>query len=434
MGSNGEIEDNAQSPPGDERVLSALSSVQEISDVRERAAKATTWADRSSVIGLGVGYLVASVVIAVLGHTVPTLAEGVRLVVLILLYVLAFRTEFAAPGGATVPTEPVLVGLLLLTPPTLVPLAILVALQLANLGGEDSGQGMQRVLSSMISGWHCLGPVLVLWLLDPGPPAMAHWPVYVLALAAQFVADAGSALLRSAALGVAPRRLVGPLRWTFTIDALLAPLGLCVVIAADRAPDALLLLGLPILLMRLLARDRSEQLETAVVLGSALTQVKEEARVDVLTGIANRRAWQEALDDAQERTHDSPDLGTLVLAADVDGLKGVNDSFGHDAGDELIRSVAEVLLRAVGHEAVVARLGGDEFGVLIVAPDVKRVGDGLPARIRSHLALHPGVHGTPLSISIGVSTFPPATSVHHAAWLADQAAREDKVLRKVGRG
>lgn len=432
MGTNDERTEHAESH-GDDRVLSALSSVQEISDVRERAARSTRRADRWSAVGLGLGYLAASIGIAVAGGATPTAGDAVRLAVLVVMYVLAFRTEFAAPGGATVPTEPVLVGLLLLTPPTLVPLAILLALQLATIRSDDGGPGVQRVLASMISGWHCLGPVLVLWLFDPGEPSMADWPVYLLALAAQFVADAGSALVRSTALGVPPRRLVGPLRWTFTIDALLAPLGLCVVIAAERAPDAIVLLGLPIVLMRLLARDRTEQLETAVVLGSALTQVKEEARVDVLTGISNRRAWQEALDDAQERTHDDDALGTLVLAADVDGLKGVNDSFGHDAGDELIRSVAAVLLRAVGDDAVVARLGGDEFGVLIVAPDVQRVGEGLPARIRQHLAQHPGVHGTPLSISMGVSTFPPATSVHHAAWLADQAAREDKVLRKVGR-
>jgi len=285
----------------------------------------------------------------------------------------------------------------------------------------------------MIYGWHCLGPVAVLMIFPLDHVDLHHWPVYTLALAAQFLADAISAQIRCAALGLAKHRLFVALRWTFSIDAQLAPLGLCVVIASQDEAPAMLYLRLPLLVIRLLARDRTEQLETAVVLGSALTAVKEEARVDVLTGIANRRAWQEALDDAQERTSEDENLGALVLAADVDGLKGVNDSFGHDAGDELIRSVASVLLGAVGDDAIVARLGGDEFGVLIVTPEAQQVGEGLPALIRAHLAQPPGVHGTPLSISMGVSAFPPAPSVHHAVWLADQAAREHTGLRKGGR-
>jgi len=275
--------------------------------------------------------------------------------------------------------------------------------------------------------------VAVLWLFPPGPPRLGAWPVYLLALGAQFALDGGSAAVRSLALAVPLRRLAAGLRWAFTVDTLLAPLGLCVVVAARDEPVALALLAAPIVLVRLLSRDRSEQVETAVTHGTANHAVQEEARVDVLTGLANRRAWVEALGRAQARVAADADLVAVVLVADVDGLKRINDTFGHDAGDELIHDVGHVIAAAGPPGSVAARLGGDEFGLLVVASAADGLDTSLAGTVRAALAAHPGVRGLPLAASLGVAACPPAATVVDAMTRADLAAAEDKVRRKAGR-
>lgn len=245
------------------RLASALSAVQGIVDVRERTATARSRADRISAAVLGLGYAVLALGCASAAE-VPTLRQALLLATLTALYVVAHRTEFVAAGGSTVPTEPVLVGLLLLTPLPLVPLAVLIALQIGGAGLQEAGSRATNLLARMISGWHCLGPVAVLAAWPVDEPRLGAWPVYLLALLAQFTADAASAVLRCAALGVPPSRLVAPLRWTFAVDALLAPLGLCVVVAAGDSPGVVVLLAVPIGLVRLLARDRTEQLAKAL--------------------------------------------------------------------------------------------------------------------------------------------------------------------------
>jgi len=427
-----ERSEQAAPPDGADRLLSALSSVHGIVDARDRVADSVSRADRISAAVLGLGYL-AAVVGCALAAGLPTAGDVVRMLVLVALYVVAHRTEFVAAGGGFVPTEPVLVGLLLLTPLPLVPLSILVALQVAGLMEEGSRYATRDLLARMISGWHCLGPVAVLWVLPVAEPDLAGWRTYLLALGAQFLLDAGSALVRASAVGIPPSQLVAPLRWTFAVDALLAPLGLCVVIAAADEPAAFVLLAAPIGLIRLLARDRTEQLETAVTLGTAFSAVQEEARVDVLTGLANRRAWGEALERAQERVGAETDVVALVLVADVDGLKRINDTYGHDAGDELIRCVGLTIAGAAPEGAAVARLGGDEFGLLAVVPAAAGAPEPLAAAVRAALAAHPGVRGVPLSASLGVVACPPSGSVLAAVTFADHAASEDKVRRKAGR-
>lgn len=91
-----------------------------------------------------------------------------------------------------------------------------------------------------------------------------------------------------------------------------------------------------------------------------LTAVKGEASTDSLTGIANRRGFDEALKGwlGQSRPR-------FVLAVlDIDDFKGINDAHGHAAGDEVLRYVAQCLLQSFRSDDLVARVGGDEFAVL----------------------------------------------------------------------
>ena len=90
------------------------------------------------------------------------------------------------------------------------------------------------------------------------------------------------------------------------------------------------------------------------------------ADFDVLTGLANRSAFQTKLAALDERQADEVPFGALLLV-DLDGFKQINDTFGHAFGDEFLKSVAERLIKVCRDPDFVARLGGDEFAVLLRA-------------------------------------------------------------------
>lgn len=90
------------------------------------------------------------------------------------------------------------------------------------------------------------------------------------------------------------------------------------------------------------------------------------AQIDELTGLANRRKF------IAEIASLASNSGTLLLL-DLDGFKAVNDTLGHQAGDELLRQISLRFSRVIPHGALLARLGGDEFGVVI--PGGTRQGD-----------------------------------------------------------
>jgi diguanylate cyclase (GGDEF)-like protein len=127
------------------------------------------------------------------------------------------------------------------------------------------------------------------------------------------------------------------------------------------------------------------------------------AMSDHLTGLANRRAFAERC-DYEVRRHARLGHRFAVVALDLDGFKQLNDRFGHDAGDELLRDVAGALLEAVRDQDTVARLGGDEFCVL--APETGRGGgERLAARLnRSIGRATAGL--TTVSASSGVAVYP----------------------------
>ena len=129
--------------------------------------------------------------------------------------------------------------------------------------------------------------------------------------------------------------------WTYAVDLLLAPIGLTAVIASDGSRSAVLLASAPIGVLALLARDRAEHLEQAVAISEAFEAAVETARLDALTGIGNRRAWNEATARAAVQFAADPlHSAVTVVMGDLDRLKTVNDAHGHEAGDELIKAAA----------------------------------------------------------------------------------------------
>jgi diguanylate cyclase (GGDEF)-like protein len=127
------------------------------------------------------------------------------------------------------------------------------------------------------------------------------------------------------------------------------------------------------------------------------------ALTDPLTGTANRRGLAERIEYEIAR-HSRQRHSFTVLVLDLDGFKLVNDRFGHHAGDDLLRDVADALRAAVREQDTVARLGGDEFCVL--APETDAAGaDRLTTRVSQAVGRVTTGLDT-LSASIGVAIFP----------------------------
>jgi diguanylate cyclase (GGDEF)-like protein len=135
--------------------------------------------------------------------------------------------------------------------------------------------------------------------------------------------------------------------------------------------------------------------------------------------------------DAERGRGVADHLTVEVLMADVDHLKRVNDTFGHDAGDDLLQVFAAVLRDAAPVDAVVARIGGDEFGILRIGPG--RALDELALRVRSALPDRAIACGAPVSASFGVAGCPPESSVTDAVHRADTRLVADKQHRRAAR-
>ncbi len=178
-------------------------------------------------------------------------------------------------------------------------------------------------------------------------------------------------------------------------------------------------------LLDLLSSLLSAVLEADMSATSAARELEEarrEADTDRLTGLLNRRGWDRFLEVEEQRFRRFGDSACVVVL-DLDHLKFVNDTFGHDAGDDYLRRAAAALAANLRDGDVLARLGGDEFGILAVGASVECTSE-LVERLEKALD-EAGVSGSfghaPYSVVAG---FP-------GAWqAADQAMYQQKRRRR----
>jgi diguanylate cyclase (GGDEF)-like protein len=140
---------------------------------------------------------------------------------------------------------------------------------------------------------------------------------------------------------------------------------------------------------QVLARGELPSLTDVATNAAAVRRTRQEmarlALTDPLTGLANRALFLDHLEQAiarASRTGNHP----AVVFVDLDRFKTVNDSLGHEAGDEVLRAVAERLQSSVRGQDTVARLGGDEFAVLCDAPTRPEVAESLAERMANAIA------------------------------------------------
>ncbi len=137
-------------------------------------------------------------------------------------------------------------------------------------------------------------------------------------------------------------------------------------------------------------------------------QLVQQANIDELTGLANRRAVLARLEEME-----AAGAARTLFFCDLDGFKRVNDELGHAIGDQLLKTLGRELIRAIPPTAIAARLGGDEFCVLndamptedareLARHIVDRLGRAGAAEISRHIAI--SATPTPIGVSVGIAT------------------------------
>ena len=155
-------------------------------------------------------------------------------------------------------------------------------------------------------------------------------------------------------------------------------------------------------------RNRAQNRSLATSLNEANIQLRRQAFCDPLTALPNRLLFEERLNQTLQRVGRTPSA-MAVLFIDLDGFKPINDSFGHAAGDVVLREVGSRLLELAGPSGTAARVGGDEFLLLVPQPGSA---DGAAAVAQQALEVLARPYKLPnrgevkLSCSIGIALFP----------------------------
>jgi hypothetical protein len=225
-----------------------------------------------SVEGIaGIAFLLVAVTMAVTLAS-PRSLEGPTLAVLVAAYVVTCRAKFDFADGYTVPTELVLVPMLFLLPTPMVPLVVSLSWALGRLLDYASGAtSVRRALQVFGDCWHAVGPALVLVLAGAQVFSWEKWPVYALALLAQFAFDLVATGLRIWLIeGSAPRVELRQIAPVYALDAALAPVGLLATFAAIELGPAACLLVLPLAaVLAILSRERQRRIDQALELSHA---------------------------------------------------------------------------------------------------------------------------------------------------------------------
>ncbi len=238
---------------------------------RERTVLPARGRERAVEIGTAAAFLATALAMAFLIPS-PRALDIPTLAILVGAYVLACQAQFDVADGYTVPTQLVLVPMLFLLPTPAVPLIVSISWTLGRAVDYASGRtSFYRAFHVFGDCWHAVGPALVLIVTGAQVFSWDEWPVYAIALLAQFAFDFVVTAVRMRLIeGSSPRselRLIAPV---YTLDAALAPIGLLAAFAAIELGPAICLLVVPLAaILAVLSREREARIEQAVELSDA---------------------------------------------------------------------------------------------------------------------------------------------------------------------
>ena len=209
--------------------------------------------------------------------------------------------------------------------------------------------------------------------------ALTYWTVNALLVGTVVVMTAGSAALRSFLKD----------REGLVVDVVAACLGTLAAVLWATEPMLAVLLLPPVLLLE-------HQL---------FSGLRQAVRTDLLTDVANPQYWREVAGREVERAAASDDH-LAILMIDVDHFKGVNDRYGHLAGDEVLAAVARTIAQALRPRDLVGRLGGEEFGAVLSGLnllDAEGAAERLRTQVRDIRVRADSGEWINVTVSVGVS-------------------------------
>ncbi len=166
------------------------------------------------------------------------------------------------------------------------------------------------------------------------------------------------------------------------------------------------------LLSKLLSSYLSAEIKAAEQV-RCIERAQAEAMSDALTNLYNRRGWERLLASEENRCRQYG-YPACIIMIDLDGLKQINDTYGHSKGDELICEAGQALQQATRRQDVVARIGGDEFAVLGIECNILE-GEKLAHRIEESFKTRG------ISASVGIAERDPSSGLTQAWEEADRA-------------
>ena len=178
----------------------------------------------------------------------------------------------------------------------------------------------------------------------------------------------------------------------------------------------------------LIIYDVTEVAVNRMQLQHANEQLRLISRTDGLTGLLNRKTWEESLNNEFYRFQRYQNTCSLIMF-DIDHFKVVNDSYGHTAGDEVIRRTAQVLIHGVRNIDIAGRYGGEEFAVMLVDTDAQGayiVAERLRKAIEATSVQHEQ-HALTYTVSLGIAELS-SDMTDPTMWIncADQALYQAK--------
>ena len=165
-----------------------------------------------------------------------------------------------------------------------------------------------------------------------------------------------------------------------------------------------------------------------------LHEYMQAASMDGLTGLANRQALDRALASALSGFDDRRNPLTVIMF-DIDHFKSVNDRFGHQAGDEVLKAVARVLIDSARNTDFAARYGGEEFCLVMPGADpdtAMEKAEEMRAKIEE-MVVHSDEAELKVTMSVGISSFDPEVDVRTNKGLINRADKALYVCKRAGR-
>lgn len=180
-----------------------------------------------------------------------------------------------------------------------------------------------------------------------------------------------------------------------------------------------------------------EVMKQKFFISAAVLQLKSMYILDFMTSLYNRRGFYTKIKPQLENCI-SLKYDLVIVSVDMDGLKHINDTYGHNEGDNAIKALSNLLCQSVGEDAIVARFGGDEFVVAGVFPDGDVMSEEFKSTFERKLTAFNEITDKPykVSASIGISITKPNknTNLDALIELADSIMYRQKETRKKLRG